>query len=454
MVPPWIAPGSSPYDPGIGLPPVLHHLRLRNVGPTPKLELTLAPRLNLITGDNGLGKSFLLDAAWYCLTRRWPQELNPGLSSGAMALPRLRAEEAELAFRVDGDQQQQKDYSCSFNLEEEAWIGKAGRPVNPGLVLYAMADGAFAVWDPARNAWHHKGPIDTPEKTKAYVFSNREVWKGLANPNSERGWLCNGLVRDWAGWQRENGEAFAQLKRVLAVLSSDPEVPLQPGPLVRLRRDDALDYPTLQSRSGPPVPVVHASAGVRRILALAYLLVWAWQEHLRASELLVRPPARQMIVLVDEVEAHLHPTWQRRVVKALMQVVQGLNQQTAVQLLLVTHSPLVMASVEPLFDPEQDSWWDLDWNEDEQQVVLTQRPFDRLGDANSWLRSEAFDQSDTGSLEREEALQQARRLIQQGESAEPQEVERVQQRLQQVLGGTDVFWTRWRLAEQQAGWRQ
>jgi hypothetical protein len=49
------------------------------VGATPQLELALAPRLNLITGDNGLGKSFLLDAAWYCLTRRWPQELNPGL---------------------------------------------------------------------------------------------------------------------------------------------------------------------------------------------------------------------------------------------------------------------------------------------------------------------------------------------------------------------------------------
>ena len=222
---------------------------------------------------------------------------------------------------------------------------------------------------------------------------------------------------------------------------------------MRLRRDDALDYPTLQCRSGPPVPVVHASAGVRRILALAYLLVWAWQEHLRASELLVRPPARQMIVLVDEVEAHLHPTWQRRVVKALMEVVDNLHQQTAVQLLLVTHSPLVMASVEPLFDPEQDRWWDLDWSENEQQVLLTQRPFDRLGDANSWLRSEAFDQSDTGSLEREEALRQARRLIQQGSSAEPQDVARVEQQLQQVLGGTDVFWTRWRLAEQQAGWR-
>lgn len=433
---------------------MLHTLRLHNVGPTPQLDLDLAARLNLITGDNGLGKSFLLDAAWYCLTRRWPQELNPGLSSGAMALPRNRSIPAEMSFRVDGDQQREKDYQCSFNLEEEAWVGKAGRPVNPGLVLYAMADAAFAVWDPARNAWQRRGPVDTPEKTKAYVFNNREVWKGLANPSTELGWLCNGLVRDWASWQRENGEPFQQLKAVLQVLSPQPESPLRPGPLVRLRRDDALDYPTLESRSGPPVPVVHASSGVRRILALAYLLVWAWQEHQRASELLARPPARQMIVLVDEVEAHLHPTWQRRVVKALMQVVQGLHADTAVQLLLVTHSPLVMASVEPLLDPEQDRWWDLDWSEASQAVELTQRPFDRLGDANSWLRSEAFDQSDTGSLEREQALRGARRLIQKGAAASPEEVQRVQLELEKALSGTDVFWTRWRLAEEQAGWRR
>ena len=56
---------------------MLHQLELCNVGPAPLLNLELGPRLNLITGDNGLGKSFLLDAAWFALTRRWPQQLNP-----------------------------------------------------------------------------------------------------------------------------------------------------------------------------------------------------------------------------------------------------------------------------------------------------------------------------------------------------------------------------------------
>jgi hypothetical protein len=173
----------------------------------------------------------------------------------------------------------------------------------------------------------------------------------------------------------------------------------------------------------------------------------------KASELLARPPARQMIFLVDEVEAHLHPTWQRRVVKALLAVVDNLNQHTSVQLLLVTHSPLVMASVEPLFDPARDRWWDLDWSEANQQVELTLRPFNRYGDANTWLRSEAFDQADTGSLEREAILRRARQLIQYGAEASADDVAAIHGELQSVLGATDVFWNRWHFEASRHGWQ-
>ena len=55
---------------------MIEYLHLTNVGPAPELSMELAPRLNLITGDNGLGKSFLLDVAWWAMTRRWPHDLN------------------------------------------------------------------------------------------------------------------------------------------------------------------------------------------------------------------------------------------------------------------------------------------------------------------------------------------------------------------------------------------
>lgn len=115
-----------------------------------------------------------------------------------------------------------------------------------------------------------------------------------------------------------------------------------------------------------------------------------------------------------------------------------------------------MASVEPHFDPNQDRWWDLDLNPGTRGVELIQQDFTRLGDANNWLRSEAFHQDDTGSLEREETLRAARRAIRQrerGEAVDSHEAQRLEQELQKVLGSTDPFWSRWRFAVQQGGQR-
>ena len=46
-------------------------IRLTNVGPAKEFYLDFGERLTLIAGDNGLGKSFLLDAAWWALTSTW-----------------------------------------------------------------------------------------------------------------------------------------------------------------------------------------------------------------------------------------------------------------------------------------------------------------------------------------------------------------------------------------------
>lgn len=66
---------------------MIERLKITNVGPAPGMELTFGRRLNLLTGDNGLGKSFLLDIAGWAMTRQWPGELNPRLTSGKVALP-------------------------------------------------------------------------------------------------------------------------------------------------------------------------------------------------------------------------------------------------------------------------------------------------------------------------------------------------------------------------------
>jgi hypothetical protein len=56
----------------------------------------------------------------------------------------------------------------------------------------------------------------------------------------------------------------------------------------------------------------------------------------------VPDPARlEAVVLVDEIEAHLHPTWQRNVIPLLRATFPKC------QFVVSTHSPLVVASAEP-----------------------------------------------------------------------------------------------------------
>lgn len=424
---------------------MLESIHLKNVGPAPEMKLDLAPRLNLITGDNGLGKSFLLDVAWWALTRKWPQDLNADLTSGYAARPTDVTKKATIAFELESNTGRVK-YESPYVADEQAWKGKAGRPWNPGLVIYALADGGFAVWDPARNCWKKKGTIDVQERLPAYVFSSKEVWDGLRLPVDGKPTLVsNGLVADWASWIREGKDDAKRMADVLALLA--PAVgtdSLRPGDgFARISVNDARDIPTVRMGYGQDVPILYASLGVRRIAALAYMLSWAWREHVIASKQLGQASSSRIVMLFDEIEAHLHPRWQRAIVPALLRVVQTLtdDEGASVQLIGATHSPLVLASVEPFFDAAKDAWFDLDL--EQHNVFLRKRPFVRHGEVGNWLVSEAFDLKEPRSLEGELAIAAAQAVLD-AEKPSVKAIEEADQRLREAgLPDIDPFWVQW-----------
>lgn len=426
---------------------MLKRLKLTNVGPAPELELEFGERLNVLTGDNGLGKSFILDIAWWALTRRWIKEVNPEVSGSYMARPNGKLD-GRIEFDIEGKTRIVKGES-SFDRLNQTWTQAQGRPAMPGLVLYSQVDGSFAVWDPARNYWSNGSGDASTERPPAYVFAPKDVWEGLS---TNKGRVCAGLISDWAGWQKENGEAYKHLKAVLEALSSSEEEKLEPGELTRISLDDARDIPTLRMPYGMDVPVVHASAGMRRIISLAYLLVWAWEEHIRACDLTGAEKTPQITFLIDEIEAHLHPSWQRRIVKAILSVMEALSENTKVQVIIATHSPLVLASMEPYFDSVQDTWYDFDMESADQktEVKLTHRAFVRKGDVNSWLVSEAFDLESPRSIESENAIKKASLLLRET-NLDMAKIKIHDKELRAVLGELDPFWIRWRTLLEKVG---
>ena len=145
----------------------------------------------------------------------------------------------------------------------------------------------------------------------------------------------------------------------------------------------------------------------------------------------------------DEVESHLHPRWQRSILKALKNVGSALLDGAKLQLIASTHSPLVLASAEPWFDPAQDAWLDLDLEGEPPQARLRRRPYTPRGTLGAWLTSEAFDlATERGSIEAEQAVLRARKILRQSD-ASVAEVMEVHAALRSVLPDVDRFWVRW-----------
>ena len=424
---------------------MLEWLELENVGPAPEMALDLQSRMNLITGDNGLGKSFLLDVAWWALTRKWPRDLNPRLTSGYPARPTDIAKPAKLRFELTTDAGNSRSFESMYSVEDQSWTGQPGRPWSPGLVIHAHADGGFSAWDPARNYWRRRGDIDVQDRLPGYVFSPQEVWTGLRTEIEGRETrVCKGLLDDWSSWIRENGENARRMEEVVGTLAVRGE-PWDVGPILRLSVDDAQDVPSIRTGYSGTVPIVHASSAVRRITGLAYMLVWSWSEHVRAAEQLGLQTAGQVVLLFDEIDAHLHPRWQRTIVPAILRVMDRLTgRDSNMQLIAATHSPLVLASVEPHFDEERDRLFHLDFRDGRVQLDIV--PWAAQGDALNWLVSDVFGLQQARSIEAERAIEAAQAHMRGDTTEIPEDLrdsDRIDEELQRVLAGHDSFWPRW-----------
>jgi hypothetical protein len=416
--------------------PTIETLTLEGVGPAPTMAFEFGPRLNLFTGDNGLGKTFLLDVAWWALTRTW---------AGNPALPFSPAEGApSIDFALRGASKS-VPIRTEFDASQQVWRFPQGRPVKPGLVIYARVDGGFSVWDPARNYWRAPStepPADSEARPEPFHFSTETLWNGLEREDGKV--ICNGLLRDWVSWQLKRSADFERLSQVLARLKPDEFDVWEIGEPGRFSPDDVRDIPTLILPYGR-IPITHASAGIRRILGFAYLLVWALGEHGEAARIRGENPTDRLIVLFDEVEAHLHPRWQRLFLPALMEVLG--DERLAVphrQLLVSTHSPLVTASVETRFEESLDRLFTFDLVEGVASV--REIPWAKQGDVINWLVSEAFGLQQARSKEAEVAVETAERWMRGDRAHLPEglatEAE-IHRELLRVLADHDPFWPRW-----------
>jgi len=185
MPPKWqqiLAGISSPQD----VPPeqggTLKLLEFSGLGPIRTLHLEPAQRLNLVTGDNGLGKTFLLDLAWWALTQEWAERPIIPLDRNVL--------DVWVKFLV-ATSSEARPVTAKFDRSSFNWVMPKQLPAMSSLVVYGRVDGSFAVWDPANASLSN---LSKTGQQRSVVFTREAVWDGKP-PQIE------GLIRDLVKWQ-------------------------------------------------------------------------------------------------------------------------------------------------------------------------------------------------------------------------------------------------------------
>lgn len=284
------------------------------------LTVALDPELTLLVGPNGQGKSAIIDGlAAVC-----------GAIHGRTAPP-LRP--ADVRIEIIAGQRKIRPKAA---LTASAIID--GRPAHLPIGLYA--DGRTTVPPEATN------PL-VPSPVLARYPADRLVTGG-ADPDDRS------PPQSTAAWW--NPRAFWPLlvtwirRETLADLQgggAGPALRAVRGAVVECLKDSGITdlYYDVRSEAlrvvfrGTDQPFDLASGGVKALVAM--VADFATRAVLTNPDLGERAPAESPgLLLVDEVELHLHPTWQRAVLPALRRVFPQ------VQMVATTHSPQVVGSVE------------------------------------------------------------------------------------------------------------
>jgi energy-coupling factor transporter ATP-binding protein EcfA2 len=146
---------------------------------------------------------------------------------------------------------------------------------------------------------------------------------------------------------------------------------------------------------GQRVPSIGLSDGFRSVIALAGDLIW---RLMQAFPNLDDPTTASGVVLIDELDIHLHPSWQRDIAVWLQQVFPNL------QFFVATHSPLVAAGA-------GDNALTLRLDMVDNQLQITKIPYvDLAAGVDRTLKSPAFGLKSTYSPPTDDKIQRYHEL--------------------------------------------
>ncbi|MYC36363.1 MAG: ATP-binding protein [Chloroflexi bacterium] len=329
-------------------------LHFKDIPPLPIGYVECDDHVNLFIGPNSSGKSTILRTIDVCLSKAVYEHGEYEDEEGNVFLNHLKYG-ASIAVSHDWAPKNPNFFPAARDLQPPAFYLPATR-VNlppPGISQQTIdRSGAFGVYDLEQhdsplynphlyygNTESHPAFID-PERIDAKsVFYGNRVEQSLA---AARHWEANYAHRS-EQFLKVIRLAYSCVKRICGeVIYGDV-----PYPFIEIGWDDANSSPerivhldmgivTTDNILGEPLYTGALSSGTQGTLLWVLALALHMAHRYEMREGWQEKPA---ILLIDEIENHLHPTWQRRVIPALLDHFPNL------QIFATTHSPFVVAGL-------------------------------------------------------------------------------------------------------------
>lgn len=297
-------------------------IELRNIGPFSSCKLEFDRRWNALLGDNGVGKSSLLRAIAVAISGR--------ATDGALArLLKSNASNAEIKLSIGN-----RDYLTTLKRRSGGGVeiqSHSGVPLELEQILV----------------------VGYPALRTVTGFTKRESDAGAQRPhigdlapliNSEPDPRLDG-IKEWIGRidrmakseqlsENERNRYSALYERIFSVLGKLVlGVDFKPKGV-----NPSTGEITIQTRDGP-IPFESLSQGTLSLIGWTGALMQRLYEV--APKAIADPLHQPAVVIVDEIDAHMHPAWQQTIVGRLNDLFIN------TQFIVTSHSPLVVGGLEP-----------------------------------------------------------------------------------------------------------
>jgi predicted ATP-binding protein involved in virulence len=311
------------------------------------LDISFHPSFNILLGINGTGKTAILEAIRIAVGSLFSEldKIDTKIYSPNINKDDVRLHNGEMQYEVRiHSSLEVEDYLSPASYKEIAW----GRFVERygGNTRYENPNGIKAVSKEIQSIIRNSETKTIPlvayystdrykkEKKNAGLDSNESRLRGYYNALDSLtniGFFLN-IYKTETFWELQNNqksEILAAVNNAVIACVSDCK---------KIYHDVKKDELIIQLINDELVSYQMLSDGVRSILAMVMEL--AFRCYLLNPHLKEKAPRQTNgIVLIDELDLHLHPEWQKKIANDLT------TAFPSIQFIVTTHAPLLVGSL-------------------------------------------------------------------------------------------------------------